>query len=51
MTSVLIRDRRRGGGDVKTETRVMQPQAKDAWSPQQLELTRKDPPLEPSNRV
>lgn len=43
------RHRHRGDDHVKTEaeTRVMLPQAKEAWSQQKLEEARKDFPLEP----
>lgn len=32
---------------MEAETGVMRPQPRDAWSPQKLKETRKDPPLEP----
>lgn len=54
MTSVLTRDRRRQDTDTEQKAsedrgkdEVMQPQAKDAWSHQKLQVARKDSPLEP----
>lgn len=34
--------------EAEAEIGVMQPQAKDTWSPQKLEEIRRDPPLESS---